>query len=167
MTVFRWVLVAVVALLLTGCGFHLQGAATVPPSLAGINVVAGSGPASGVVAEAVRRRLALDGVRPDPTGPRLVIDNAGISQRVTSISPSTGIALEFLSTLRADYRVEGSHGEPLLPGQQVMVENSFSFNSANPLATSEQQNQMNRELVDQAAQQILLRILNSPALRRS
>lgn len=162
----RLLLVVGLALSLSACGFHLQDGASIPPTLAGLRVEA-SGPAGGSLAQATARALEREGNYPQKTGPVLRIDNAGISQRIISISPTSGAAVEFLNTLRAEISVVGADGKTLLPPQPLLLENSFSFNSTNPLATSEQQNTAQRTMLRQAAQQILARVLNSPRFREA
>jgi len=162
----RLLLAMGLALSLGACGFHLQDRASIPPTLAGLRVE-GSGPAGGSLAQAVSRALEREGNYQQKTGPVLRIDNAGISQRIISISPTSGAAVEFLNTLRAEISVVGADGKTLLPPQPLLLENSFSFNSANPLATSEQQNTAQRTMLRQAAQQILARVLNSPRFREA
>ncbi|MHB1531899.1 LPS-assembly lipoprotein LptE [Acidithiobacillus sp.] len=162
----RLLLAMGLALSLSACGFHLQDGASIPAALTGMQVE-GSGPAGGSLAQAVARALERDGNYQQKTGPVLRIDNAGISQRAISISPASGAALEFLNTLRADISVVGADGKTLLPPQPLLVENSFSFNSASPLATTEQQNAAQRTMLRQAAQQILARVLNSPRFREA
>ncbi|MHB8226735.1 LPS-assembly lipoprotein LptE [Acidithiobacillus sp.] len=160
-----WWLVAGLALLLGGCGFHLQTGATIPPKLTGLRVV-GSGPAGGSLAEAVHRELQRDGNRATPDGPQLQIDNAYVSHRMISISPGSGVAQEFLNTLHAEFSVIGSDQKVLLAVQPLLVENSFSYNSATPLGTEEQQTTVQRLLMEQGARQILRRVLNSPGFRQ-
>lgn len=162
----RLLLAMGLALSLSACGFHLQDGASIPPTLAGLRVE-GSGPAGGSLAQATARALEREGNYPQKAGPVLRIDNAGISQRIISISPTSGAAVEFLNTLRAEISVVGADGKTLLPPQPLLLENSFSFNSANPLATSEQQNTAQRTMLRQAAQQILARVLNSPRFREA
>ena len=161
----RWWLVAGLALLLDGCGFHLQTGATIPPKLAGLRVV-GSGPAGGSLAEAVHRELQRDGNKATPDGPQIQIDSAYVSQRIISMSPGSGVALEFLNTLHAEFSVIGSDQKVLLAAQPLLMENSFSYNSASPLGTNEQQVTVQRLLMEQGARQILRQVLNSPSFRQ-
>ena len=161
----RWWLVAGLALVLGGCGFHLQTGATIPPTLTGLRVI-GSGSAGGSLAEAVHRELQRDGNKATPDGPQLQIDNAYVSQRMISISPGSGVAQEFLSTLHAEFSVIGSDQKVLLAAQPLLVENSFSYNSATPLGTNEQQVAVQRLLMEQGARQILRQVLNSPNFRQ-
>ena len=161
----RWWLVTGLALLLGGCGFHLQTGATIPPKLTGLRV-AGTGPSGGTLAQAVDRALQRRGNHAQAGGPLLQIDNAYVSQRIISISPSNGVALEFLDTLHAEISVIGSDHQLLLTPQPLLVENSFSYNSSNPLATNEQQITTQRLLMEQGARQILRRVLNSPDFRQ-
>jgi len=161
----RWWLVAGLALLLGGCGFHLQTGATIPPKLAGLRVV-GSGPAGGSLAEAVHRELQRDGNKATPDGPQIQIDSAYVSQRIISMSPGSGVALEFLNTLHAEFSVIGSDQKVLLAAQPLLMENSFSYNSASPLGTNEQQVTVQRLLMEQGARQILRQVLNSPSFRQ-
>ncbi|WP_414040921.1 LPS assembly lipoprotein LptE [Acidithiobacillus sp. M4-SHS-6] len=163
----RWAywLISLLFLALAGCGFHLQTGASIPPSLQGIRV-SGNGPNGGALAEAVHRELQRDGNIARGDGPLLQIDNAYVSQRIISISPSSGIALEFLDTLHAQFSVMDHHQKVLLPPQSLLVENSFSYNSGNPLATNEQQIRVERLLMEQGARQILRRVLNSSAVRQ-
>ncbi len=161
----RWWLVAGLALLLGGCGFHLQTGATIPPKLTGLRVV-GSGPAGGSLAEAVHRELQRDGNKATPDGPQIQIDSAYVSQRILSMSPGSGVALEFLNTLHAEFSVIGSDQKVLLAAQPLLVENSFSYNSASPLGTNEQQVTVQRLLMEQGARQILRQVLNNPSFRQ-
>ncbi|CDQ09466.1 putative Rare lipoprotein B [Acidithiobacillus ferrivorans] len=161
----RWWLVAGLALVLGGCGFHLQTGATIPSKLTGLRV-AGTGPSGGTLAQAVDRALQRDGNYAQQGGPLLQIDNAYVSQRIISISPGSGVALEFLDTLHADISVIGSDHKILLASQPLLMENSFSYNSGNPLATNEQQVTSQRLLMEQGARQILRRVLNSPVFRQ-
>ena len=161
----RWWLVAGLALLLGGCGFHLQTGATIPPKLTGLRV-AGSGPAGGSLAEAVHRELQRDGNKATPDGPQIQIDSAYVSQRILSMSPGSGVALEFLNTLHAEFSVIGSDQKVLLAAQPLLVENSFSYNSASPLGTNEQQVTVQRLLMEQGARQILRQVLNNPSFRQ-
>lgn len=162
---FYW-LIGLLFLALGGCGFHLQGGSTVPPLLQGMRV-SGSGPSGGSLATAVHRELQRDGNYARADGPLLQIDNAYVSQRIISISPSSGVALEFLDTLHAQFSVVDHQKKIILPAQSLLVENSFSYNSGNPLATNEQQIRMERLLMEQGARQILRRVLNSPVVRQS
>ncbi|MHB8211409.1 MAG: LPS-assembly lipoprotein LptE [Acidithiobacillus sp.] len=161
----RWWLVAGLALLLGGCGFHLQTGATIPPKLTGLRVV-GSGSAGGSLAEAVHRELQRDGNKATPDGPQIQIDSAYVSQRIISMSPDSGVALEFLNTLHAEFSVIGSDQKVLLAAQPLLIENSFSYNSASPLGTNEQQVTVQRLLMEQGARQILRQVLNNPSFRQ-
>lgn len=163
----RWAywLISGLLLALAGCGFHLQTGGSIPPSLQGMRV-SGNGPSGGALAQAVHRELQREGNIGRNDGPLLQIDNAYVSQRIISISPSSGVALEFLDTLHAQFRVMDQQKKVLLPVQSLLVENSFSYNSGNPLATNEQQIRVERLLMDQGARQILRRVLNSPAVRQ-
>ncbi|PKY12152.1 hypothetical protein B1757_02085 [Acidithiobacillus marinus] len=163
----RWAywLISLLFLALAGCGFHLQTGASIPPSLQGMRV-SGIGPSGGALAQVVHRELQKNGNIASSNGPLLLIDNAYVSQRIISISPSSGAALEFLDTLHAQFYVINQQKKVLLPAQSLLVENSFSYNSGNPLATNEQQIRVERLLMDQGARQILRRVLNSPAVRQ-
>ena len=149
--------------LLGGCGFHLPGGSTVPARLQGMRVVA-SGPSGGALGQAVERALQRDGNVASKDGPVLRLDNVSISQRAISISPSSGAALEFLNTLRGNISVLHAK-QILLPAEPLLVEQSFTYNSGNPLATSAQQIESQRQLIDEAARVVLRRVLLAPALR--
>ncbi|MEY2342909.1 LPS assembly lipoprotein LptE [Acidithiobacillus sp. IBUN Pt1247-S3] len=149
--------------LLGGCGFHLPGGSTIPARLQGLRVEA-SGPAGGELAQAVERALQRDGNVASNNGPILQLDNVGISQRAISISPSSGVALEFLNTVRGSVSVR-QEKKILLPAEPLLVEQSFTFNSGSPLATNAQQIESQRQLMDEAARVVLRRVLLAPALR--
>jgi LPS-assembly lipoprotein len=87
-----------------------------------------------------------------------------MDQRAISISPTSGAALEFLNTLRGTVRVQQGK-ETLLPSEPLLVEQSFTYNSSNPLATNEQGIESQRQLFDEAARMVLRRVLLAPALR--
>ena len=160
-----WWLATALTLLLNGCGFHLQTGASIPPRLVGLRV-AGTGPSGGALAQAVDRALQRRGNHAQSGGPLLRIDHAYVGQRIISISPGSGVALEFLDTLHAEISVVGSDHKVLLAPQPLLVESSFSYNSGNPLATNEQQVTSQRLLMEQGARQILRRVLNSPDFRQ-
>lgn len=148
---------------LSACGFHLPTGSTIPPSLQGLQVVA-SGPAGGALATAVERELARDDNHSSATAPVLHISNAYVSQRIISISPSTGVALEFLNTLHAEISLRQGD-RVLLPPQPLLVEHSFTYNSSNPLATNVQQEEDQRLLFQEGARDILRRVLYNQGLR--
>ena len=113
----------------------------------------------------MRRELERDGNTSSTKGPVIHIDSASISQRITSISPSSGAALEFLNTLRATVSV--TRGRTLLlPPQPLFVEHSFTYNSANPLATTAQQMDNQRQILKEGANRILNRIFSVPQVRQ-
>ncbi|WP_248886255.1 LPS assembly lipoprotein LptE [Igneacidithiobacillus siniensis] len=151
------------AVLLGGCGFHLPQGSTIPARLQGLQVEA-SGPAGGQLAQAVQRALERDGNVASKNGPVLHLDDISMDQRATSISPTSGAALEFLNTLRGTVRVQQGK-ETLLPSEPLLVEQSFTYNSSNPLATNEQGIESQRQLFDEAARMVLRRVLLAPALR--
>ncbi len=163
-SLFRHCAIFLLGLSLSGCGFHLEGGATVPAPLQGATVE-GSGPQGASLAEAVRRELERDGNTPSSTGPVIHVNSAGISQRIISISPTSGAALEFLNTLRAVVSV--TRGRTLmLPPQPLFVEQSFTYNSANPLATTVQQMENQRQILKDGANSILNRIFSVPQVRQ-
>ena len=79
----RLLLAMGLALSLSACGFHLQGGAAIPPTLAGLRVE-GNGPAGGSLAQATARALEREGNYPQKTGPVLRIDNATEDLRLGS-----------------------------------------------------------------------------------
>jgi len=157
------VMALLLGLSLAGCGFHLPTGSTIPPRLQGLQVVA-SGPAGGALATAVERELERDGNHRSADAPVLHIGNAYVDQRIISISPSSGVALEFLNTLHAEISLRQGD-RVLMPPQPLLVEHSFTYSSSNPLATNAQQEEDQRLLLREGARDILRRILYSKDLR--
>lgn len=174
-------LVAIAALLLGGCGFHLRGAAELPPQLARTQLLGTS--ARGPLAEEIAFVLDNAGaqlVQADATS-LLRITEDRFDKQLLSVG-STGRATEYEITYRLAFnlsvplamehdagaqqqeqeQVQKKGGAPLykvvVPTQSIIVQRDLSFDAGRVLAKGEEEERLKGELREQAVRQMLLRL---------
>lgn len=155
------------ALLLGGCGFHLQGAYH-PPAGVDALYVAYSNPyrvGKPPVVEALRRRLRVSGrLGGAGSAARLVVVRVANDREIVSISPIDGNVAEYRLRTEVvfDYIVDG---RVLLDDEQFAVTRFYSYNDTLHLAAQAQRHEMLRHMQEQLANRIMLRIRHVSAAR--
>lgn len=151
-------LAAFAALLVSGCGFQLQGAAQVSPRLAALEFVAPDRYSD--LQLALRDSLAMAGARlvaanGTPTATlRLLRDESG--RRILSVSArNTPREVEVYYT--AEFRVEAG-GQELLPRQELTLTRSLSYDETALLAKEQEQEQVRAALARDLAALITRRL---------
>jgi LPS-assembly lipoprotein len=122
------------ALLVSGCGFRLQGRAPLPAPLAAPYVIAPNDQTDFV--QGLRKALSINGGKlvddsSHATGTvRILTDN--VSSKILSVS-ANNIPREYELTYTVEFSVSSKDAE-LLPAQKVQVTRDYSFNETTLLA---------------------------------
>jgi LPS-assembly lipoprotein len=123
-----------IALLLSGCGFHLQGRLPLPAALATTRVVADNEQTDFV--QGLRRALLTSGSKLTESSERATgvvrIHKDEVTQKILSVSVKN-IPREYEVTYTVEFSVEGTAGE-LLPSQKVSITRDYSFDETKLLA---------------------------------
>jgi LPS-assembly lipoprotein len=125
---------AALALLLNGCGFHLQGRQPMPTALATTRVIAEDDQTDFV--QGLRRALLTSGATLTESTERATgvvrIHKDEVTQKIISVSVKN-IPREYEVTYTVEFSVDGASGE-LLPSQTVSVTRDYSFDETKLLA---------------------------------
>jgi LPS-assembly lipoprotein len=155
MTYPRWLWLLPVLMVLTACGFHLQGSTRLAPVFADVVLVADDHYTD--FYQALRRSLQVAGSHVASSSPgdaasvEVLIDRTG--QRVLSISATnTPTEYEVFYTIR--YRVRAA-GVELLKPQDLTLVKEYSFNETAVLEKEQEQAMIRRALADNMASLVL------------
>ena len=150
------VLLALIASLLAGCGFHLRGAATYTFSTIFVNATG-----SPVLGNILRKALSDTGsakVVDDPKTAQVIIDVPLVvdDKQVLSLSQS-GAVREYELIKRVSFRLHDADGNDWLPAGEVTVRRSYTFNETEVLARDAQEQRLLREMQQDVVQQLVRR----------
>lgn len=155
----RVLLPALCALLLSACGFHLREALTLPPDLAGVQVVARD-PYS-PLAQALTRSLERAGFEvPERAGEGVAVLRI-LSERWDSQAISVdqfGRAQEFTLRYAAVFSMQGVDGEELVPEQVIELSRDYVSLPNNSSGSESEREMLSRELQRDMAAAVLRRI---------
>ena len=151
-------LVALGALLLAGCGFHLRRSAQLAPALQRMHLdIAGD--------TALQRQLAmalrLSGATLEPSGgPGIATLRIPVNAFSTQALTLTGFARvsEYSVHYDVQFEVVGAGGRLLIPLQAIHMSRNFTFDQTQVIGSAGQQQQIQRSLVDDMTQAILMRL---------
>ena len=151
---------ALVSLVLSGCGFQLRGATAIPDALAPIHVdCAGKTPVA--LCDQVLELLELNQValEAEPGPDTYVLRLAGLerSQRATAITASAAAA-EYALRLTATLSLLAPGPVPLLADAETTASEVFRYDEANVLAKRREQQELIELLYGRLAQQIVFRL---------
>lgn len=152
--------VCCVALLLGGCGFHLQGAYNLPEGADTVYVAYSNAYRVGepAVVDALQRRLRTSGKLGDAgADARLVIERVNNERDIMSISPIDGSVAEYKlhSEVVFDYIVSG---ETRLNDESFAVTRFYSNNDTTSLAAEAERRKLLAHMQEQLARRIIFRI---------
>lgn len=147
-------------LLVAGCGFYLKGHKTLPPELSEVYLhVSGSDVIQSRLEETLRTLLTRRGARVvyNASAPgQLSVVRLEEKIRVLSVSQTgKGIEYEIETTAEFDYSV---HGKLRVPRETLRVMRDYSFDETRVLAKEAERKQLQREMQEELAGLILLRI---------
>lgn len=146
--------------LLSGCGFHLQGASPLPDGVGTMYVNYNDDYRVGdpPLVETLQQRLRERGVLGQADAPaQLDINDIDNSQRIVSVSPVDGRVAEYelTTTVSFDYSVNGA---TQLQDQTLSVRRSYSFDDTERLAAESEQRDLLTNMHEELAHLILLRV---------
>jgi LPS-assembly lipoprotein len=152
-------LLAAVAALATGCGFHLRGSAALPSSMA-VTFIRSDQPFSSLVddfAAALKTRaVRVTQVRSEATAVLNILDNT-VNTAVLSVNTS-GKVLEFDITQTIKFSVVTAGNEPLVPEQTVSMNRDYIFSSTDVLGKQREDKVVRANLQSNVVNLAMLRI---------
>ena len=155
----RLTIILSIALLTSGCGdWHLRGTRT---DLINLKAVTINGTAAPVLRLALLRELAFSNVRVVKRANSEAVLELGREQfdrRVVSVDPDTGKVRELELTMEVGFAVRDKEGNLLAPYQNLSWLRDFVFDETALLGTNEQETVIRRELAEDAAKTIVLRL---------
>ncbi|HEY4713943.1 MAG TPA: LPS assembly lipoprotein LptE [Aquirhabdus sp.] len=158
----RATLVFALALLLGACGFHLRGSADIPDIYKHLQVKTTQNTPleKWLRAELIGLRVQLD----QSTSPILHI----LAVRPTR-QELTGSLTEIQIGVEVDFRLENAQGEPLTAIRTISSRRSFQYNQNTVGIQSQQEELLQTDLYQSAAQQIVRQVATGrlPALTKS
>lgn len=151
-------LVLLLAATLAGCGFQLRGTAEIPPDLAPIYVQAAEGSA---VRTALERRLELNSgaLTRNAAEARLLVRVLGESRstRVAAVDRGGKVIAQELH-LRVRFDAANPDGSERLAAQSLDLVRTFENPDVEVLGKQQEADLIYEDLVDDAADRILLRL---------
>ena len=156
----RLLLLLSISALVTGCGgdWHLRGTRT---DIVNLKAVTINGAAAPVLRRALLRELAFSNVRIVKRAKSQAVLELGAEQfdrRVVSVDPDTGKVRELELTMEVGFAVRDREGNLLAPYQNLSWLRDFVFDETALLGTNEQESVIRRELAEDAAKTIVLRL---------
>lgn len=153
----RWLLVLLLSLVLTACGFHLRSQVDIPFS----SVYVEGSSTSPLVMDL--RQIIISGGHKN----RLA-KSAASAQRTIQILSETntmvilalngaGQVAEYQLQYHAKYRLL-AHGKDLVKPAEIILSRDMSYNNSQPYAYGDEENFLYHDMQNDAAQQILRRI---------
>jgi LPS-assembly lipoprotein len=153
---FSGVVAALIAILLAGCGFHLRGDVSYTFTTLYIN-----SPPNMPFAADMKRALSGGGTQlvDTATAAQVILDLPSVvdDKQVLSLSGG-GRAREYMLTKRVTFALHDSSGKDWLPGGEVVIRRSFTFNESEVLAREAEEAKLLKEMQADAVQQIMRRL---------
>lgn len=160
MSTRRSIIVLLLAVMLTGCGFHLRGQVSLPENMRVVSID-GIAPYSEFAVE-LRRALANNGVSvvDSASSAQAIIKLSGLrfDRRVLSVSPLTGKVREYELVYSVDMRVVDTAGKQLLAPHRLRQVRDFLFDENAVLGKATEEAQLRKEMQAELIQQVLRRL---------
>jgi LPS-assembly lipoprotein len=161
MTLHRFPLaaLAIVAMLLAGCGFHLRKEAQLPTSMKKVHIAIGD--PSSALAKDLAKALPRSGTEVvADTGPDVTIMNISANAFSTDVLSVSGSARANGYSLRyhVEFEVLDAAGKLLLPKQTIELAREFTFDSTQTLGLAAETDLLTEELERDMVQTILRRL---------
>jgi len=155
----HFVAIAVFALLLGACGFHLRKEAELPPSMKRVYIV-GADPSS-LLAKDLTKALTRSGSQvvsqADADASVMKIGTNAFTTDVLSVS-GTARASEYALRYHVEFEVQNAAGTALLPKQTIELSREFTFDASQALGVSAETDLLTKELQRDMVQTILRRL---------
>ena len=156
---FRITLLLLSVALLTACSdWHLRGTRTDLINIRTAALSAGSAP---VLQRALRNELSFSGValtKHSAAEAILELTREQFDRRVLSVDADTGKVREIELGLEVGLTIRAQDGKLLRPSEKLNWVRDFTFDETALLGSDEQENVIRRELAEDAAKTIVLRL---------
>lgn len=148
------------ALLVAGCGFHLQGQGQLPAALQQVSLTYAQDYTAlqPPLLHALRNELERRGGVVGAGGNTLTISNLTTSNDILSVDIN-GKAVEYLLTEEATYQLKSGAGKVLAGPDSLRVSRDYSFQSNQVLGSEAEQRQLKQQMEEQLASLIVLRLI--------
>ena len=147
------------ALLLSACGFHPRGDVALPKAM-GKTYIQGATPYSELETD-LRRSLGNAGAQvidvPQDATAQLRIVREDFGRRVLSVD-ITGKAIEYELFYTVDFEVTDTAGKELLSRQQMTSTRDFTFDEAELLGKTNEDELLHKEMRQEMVQRVLRRL---------
>ena len=157
-SVARVVIVAVIALVISGCGFQLRGTGQTTILLESVYLNAIDN--SGALARELIDSLEQSGVEFTSNGNAQVsirLDRERFSRRPVSTTGRINVA-EYELTLEVGFEVLTRGGDVLIPPTRIRTERIYTFDSSSLVGSNEEESLLNEEMRRDVIGQLLQRI---------
>jgi len=156
---FPFAVLALLAVLLAGCGFHMRKEVELPASMKKVHIVIGD-PAS-PLAKDLAKALPRSGTEVvAETGPDVAIMNISANAFSTDVLSVSGGARanEYSLRYHVEFEVLNAAGTALLPKQTIELSREFTFDSTQTLGLAAETDLLTQELERDMVQTILRRL---------
>jgi LPS-assembly lipoprotein len=151
----RKLLVIMLALLVSACGFQLRGSASLP--FTSVFVEGGS---SDLTVD-LRRAIHSSGTKIMDTAQGaeaiLLVTTESREKRILTLT-SAGRVSEFQLVYRLGFRVNDAKGKEFLANQDIELKRDFTFNDSEILSKESEESLLYRDMENDAVQQVLRRM---------
>lgn len=152
-------LVAMLALPLAACGFHLRREAQLPPSMQRMHIEIAD--ASSALAKGLARALPRSGVQiVDVASADVAVLKVGVNTLSTEVLSVGGNAraTEYSLRYHVEFAVDDAAGTALVPKQTIELSRDFTFDASQALGVAAETDLLGKELQQDMVQAILRRI---------
>ena len=155
----RHILLFVLLICVSACGFHLRGSQMGELGVSSINIESHG---ANRLASIVKTQLQIAGITITNTADEaeyiLRLNNETFKRNVLSVSPSTGKVEEFELIYSAKMAVSRSDGTSVLPSDLIRVVRDFTFDEDAVLGKFTEERVLREDLTRSAASQVLQRL---------
>ena len=155
----RFAVTALLAVVLSGCGFALRQPLDLPPELGRLSIEAAD-PNTELVRD-LRAALSRSGAELVEAGVAesgiLRVVSESLAQRALSVS-ANGEVQEFALVFRVEAELIDTKGVVRMPRQSIELERVFSFDSAQALGTPGEEDVLRDELAREMATAVMRRV---------
>ena len=144
------------ALPLAGCGFQLRGARAIPYSSIYVDAPRDSG-AGKQLSSALRHQGIVLADSAQTAEVMLKLSQERLDRTILSLSGG-GRVREYRLTYTLNYSLTGKDGREIFPDASIQLTRDFTYDDNQYLAKTAEENFLNRDLQDEAVQQILRRL---------
>ena len=165
---YRWMILTITTLVITGCGFHLRGAIDIPKWLDDVTIVVQQ--AHHDLEPLLKSQLKAYNihVNKDPALAKywLIIEQDSIQQNISSISSST-TPRQYQLIYTVQFKLQQARGKEIIPSTKIVVTRQITINSDRILGSNDEEELQKNEMRRDAVIQILNRLSRgSPALTK-